>query len=85
MIRIDAREFTSKDRFYDILNKEYDFDYEVRNLDALFDQLIYVNTRCEIINYKAMFDNLGEYGQKLMRVFIDALVMYDIPISFIYE
>ncbi|WP_306483765.1 barstar family protein [Anaerococcus sp.] len=83
MINIDANLFTSKERFYEILNENFDFDYKVENLDALFDQLIYVDASFRIINYKKIFTNLGDYGDKLMRVFLDGVKMYDLDIDFI--
>lgn len=75
--------FTDKERFYEILNENFDFDYKVENLDALFDQLIYVDASFRIINYKKIFTNLGDYGDKLMRVFFDGVKMYDLDIDFI--
>lgn len=83
MINIDANLFTSKERFYEILNENFDFDYKVENLDALFDQLIYVDASFRIINYKKIFTNLGDYGDKLMRIFLDGVKMYDLDIDFI--
>ena len=83
MINIAANLFTSKERFYEILNENFDFDYKVENLDALFDQLIYVDASFRIINYKKIFTNLGDYGDKLMRVFLDGVKMYDLDIDFI--
>ncbi|WP_105301685.1 barstar family protein [Anaerococcus marasmi] len=83
MINIDANLFTDKERFYEILNENFDFDYKVENLDALFDQLIYVDASFRIINYKMIYKNLGDYGEKLMRVFLDGVKMYDLDIDFI--
>lgn len=83
MINIDANLFTDKERFYEILNENFDFDYKVENLDALFDQLIYVDASFRIINYKMIYKNLGDYGDKLMRVFLDGVKMYDLDIDFI--
>lgn len=83
MINIDANFFTDKERFYEILNENFDFDYKVENLDALFDQLIYVDASFRIINYKKIYTNLGDYGDKLMRVFLDGVKMYDLDIDFI--
>ena len=83
MINIDANLFTDKERFYEILNENFDFDYKVENLDALFDQLIYVDASFRIINYKKIFTNLGDYGDKIIRVFLDGAKMYDLDIDFI--
>ena len=83
MINIDANLFTDKERFYEILNENFDFDYKVENLDALFDQLIYVDASFRIINYKKIYANLGDYGDKLMCVFLDGVKMYDLDIDFI--
>lgn len=83
MIEIDARDFSDKDKFYDVLNENIEFDYEVRNLDALFDQLIYVDPRLRINNYKEIYKNLGDYAPRVMRVFLDSVRMYDVNIDFI--
>ena len=83
MIKIDCRDFSDKDKFYDVLNENIDFDYEVRNLDALFDQLIYVDPRLRLTNYKEIYKNLGEYAPRVMRVFLDSVRMYDVNIDFI--
>lgn len=83
MINIDANLFTDKEAFYEVFNENFDFDYRVENLDALFDQLLYVDKAFRIINYKMIYKNLSSYGDKVMRVFLDAVNMYDLDIDFI--
>lgn len=83
MIDIDASLFVDKDTFYEIFNENFDFAYRVDNLDALLDQLLCVDKPFRIINYKMIFANLGSYGDKLMRVLMDAVKMYDLDIDFI--
>lgn len=83
MIDIDASLFLDKDTFYEIFNEKFDFAYRVDNLDALFDQLLYVDKPFRISNYKMIFTNLTSYGDKLMRVLMDAVKMYDLDIDFI--
>lgn len=83
MINIDANLFTDKEAFYEVFNENFDFDYRVENLDALFDQLLYVDKAFRIINYKMIYKNLSSYGDKVMRVFLDAVKMYDLDIDFI--
>lgn len=83
MINIDANLFTDKETFYEVFNENFDFDYRVENLDALFDQLLYVDKAFRIINYKMIYKNLSSYGDKVMKVFLDAVKMYDLDIDFI--
>lgn len=83
MIEIDVKAIESQEDFYKILNEKLDFDYYVENLDALFDQLIYSYPRLRIVNYKYLYKNLGDYGKRLMEVFLDSVRMYDIDIDFI--
>lgn len=83
MIDIDASLFIDKDTFYEIFNEKFDFAYRVDNLDALFDQLLYVDKPIRIRNYKMIFTNLTSYGDKLMRLLMEAVKMYDLDIDFI--
>ncbi len=81
MIILDARDFYSKEKFYKILNENIDFYYYVENLDALYDFLVTTDYQIRIINYRYMFTNLADYGDRLMTVFIDAVKDYDANIS----
>lgn len=81
MIVLDAKDFTDQKTFYKLLNEQIDFYYYVENLDALYDFLVTTDYQIRIINYRNMFINLGEYGQRLMTVFIDAVKDYDANVS----
>lgn len=81
MIVLDAKDFTDQKTFYKLLNEQIDFYYYVENLDALYDFLVTTDYQIRIINYRDMFINLGEYGQRLMTVFIDAVKDYDANVS----
>ena len=81
MIVLNAKDFTDQKTFYKLLNEQIDFYYYVENLDALYDFLVTADYQIRIINYRHMFINLGEYGQRLMTVFIDAVKDYDANVS----
>lgn len=81
MIVLDAKDFTDQKTFYKLLNEQIDFYYYVENLDALYDFLVTTDYQIKIINYRQIFINLGEYGQRLMTVFIDAVKDYDANVS----
>ena len=83
MIEIDAKLFTDKEEFYRIVNEELDFDYEVRNLDALFDQLSCLDDRLRVVNYGKIYENLGDFGSKVIGVFLEAVKMDDVKIEFV--
>lgn len=83
MIRLDANDFIDRETFYKLLNEKCIFDYYVENLDALYDQLVVKDNQIEIINFKMIFKNLGEYGQRIVQVFIDAVKDYDSKVSLI--
>ena len=83
MISLDAREFKDGGTFYKLLNEAYDFEYYVENLDALYDQLVTKDNNIQIINFRYMYINLGEYGEKLIQVFTDAVKDYDSKVSLI--
>ncbi|MDU1828345.1 barstar family protein [Anaerococcus sp.] len=84
MIEIDANDFKDKETVYKILNEKCDFIYYVQNLDALYDQLVTKDNEIKIINFRQIFLNLGDYGNILVRVFIDAVKDYDSQISLVY-
>ncbi|WP_297281526.1 barstar family protein [uncultured Anaerococcus sp.] len=83
MIRIDAKEFKDKEGMYKILNEKCDFIYYVENLDALYDQLVTCDKEIEIINFRYIFLNLADYGDTLIKVFIDAVKDYNSSISLV--
>lgn len=72
MIVLDGKEFLDKDTAYEYLNAELEFDYYVKNLDALYDSLTMLNYDIEIINYREIFTNMDDYGKSMLGVFLDA-------------
>lgn len=83
MMRFDANDFKDRETFYKLLNEKCTFDYYVENLDALYDELVVKDNEIEIINFRMIFDNLGEYGQRIVQVFIDAVKDYNSKVSLI--
>ena len=83
MIRVDAKDFKDKKSLYKILNEKCDFAYYVENLDALYDQLVTRDNEIEIINFRYIFLNLADYGDTLVKVFIDAVKDYNSNISLV--
>ena len=83
MIRFDANDFTDRETFYKLLNEKCTFYYYVENLDALYDQLVTTDNPIEIINFRKIFENLGDYGSILVRVFVDAVKDYDSKVNLI--
>lgn len=72
MIVLDGKEFLDKEKAYEYINAELEFDYYVKNLDALYDSLTMVDDDIEIINYRDIFTNLDDYGRSILGVFLDA-------------
>lgn len=85
MIIIDASEFTNKKDTFVYLNKIFDFSSYVDNLDSLSDSLIEIEENLAIKNYSKAFENLGFYGQKILRVFMDKALEYNIAIDFYFK
>lgn len=83
MIRFDANDFKDRETFYKLLNEKCIFDYYVENLDALYDELVVKDNEIEIINFHMIFENLGEYGQRVVQVFVDSVKDYDSKVSLI--
>ena len=83
MIRFDANDFIDRETFYKLLNEKCTFDYYVENLDALYDELVVKDNEIEIVNFRKIFENLGEYGGRVIQVFIDAVKDYDSKVSLI--
>ena len=84
MIILDAKDFKDAETFYKLLNNACDFEYYVENLDALYDQLVTKDNDIEIRNFRYMFINLGDYGQRIVTVFIDAVKDYDSNVSLVH-
>lgn len=75
MVVLDAREMTDRVKTHAYLQTKLSFpSHYGANLDALWDQL---SSRSEavhiiLINYPALAENLGEYGERLLAVFHQA-------------
>lgn len=83
MIIIDGREFIDREKSYKYLNDKFNFIYYVENLDALYDCFSFVNEDIELLNYKEIANNLGGYGHKFIKVFMDLALREDKNINFI--
>ncbi|MCI5840030.1 MAG: barstar family protein [Peptoniphilaceae bacterium] len=81
---IDSKKFISKEKSYSYLNEIFKFDYYVKNLDALFDQLSSKrDIIIEIKNSDLIEKNLGEYGKKIIETF-SSLNSNDVIVSFLF-
>ena len=61
---------------HDYLKRKLQFpDYYGDNLDALWDMLPTISDPIEIIllNSKSLYENLGDYGVELVRIFVEAM------------
>ena len=61
---------------HDYLKRKLHFpDYYGNNLDALWDLLTTISEPIEIIllNSETLYENLGDYGRELVKVFEDAM------------
>ena len=87
MYRIDCRELTSRAAAHDCFARVFSLPaFYGRNLDALYDCLSEFFTDDSIIilfNGDEMKNSLGVYGDKLVKVFEDA--MGESGFSFIYK
>ncbi|MDO5047659.1 MAG: barstar family protein [Anaerococcus sp.] len=83
MIEIRASEIFSKEDFYKLINELFDFSNRVSNLDGLFDELVGARKKIRIRDYKILYDRLGEYGLRIIKVFIDASFILDIDVDLI--
>ena len=71
---LDGKDMTGKEAAYAVIAKELDFpDYFGKNLDALYDCLTEMNSDNAIlfVNTAILEENLGDYAEKLRRVFKD--------------
>ena len=83
MILLDGYEFKSRDEAFSYLNEKIDFEYEVDNLDGLFDCLSMVDEKIIIKNFTFIYKNLNEYGEKFLDCFMKACLLFDLEIDFI--
>ena len=66
MIYLDGNKFKSRDEVFSYLNEKIDFEYEVNNLDGLFDELSMLDEKIVIKNYSLIYKNLNDYGEKFL-------------------
>lgn len=83
MIVLDGKKFLDKKIAFEYLNEKFDFEYFVTNLDGLFDCLSSLSGDVEIINYKEIYTNLNEYGERMINVFLQAALSDYISLNLI--
>lgn len=83
MIILDGNKFKSREAAFSYLNENIDFEYEVDNLDGLFDCLSMVDEKIIIKNYPLIYKNLNEYGEKFLDCFMKACLLFNLEIDFI--
>ena len=71
-IDINARHIKTEDDFHDEIEGFADIDGYGRNLDALYDELTQSSDLIVIENSDYLTKNLGEYGEKVLKVIRDA-------------
>lgn len=75
-ILLDGYEMTDKKNTHNYLEEKFDFpDYYGGNLDALWDMLTSISEPIEIelINANGLVENMGRYGENIIRVFKDVV------------
>lgn len=83
MILLDGYEFKSRELAFSYLNEKIDFEYEVDNLDGLFDCLSMVDEKIIIKNFTLIYKNLNKYGERFLSCFMKACLLFDLEIDFI--
>lgn len=83
MICLDGNKFKSRDEAFSYLNEKIDFEYEVNNLDGLFDELSMLDEKIIIRNYPLIYKNLNVYGDRLLSCFMKASLCFDLEIDFL--
>lgn len=83
MICLDGNKFKSRDEAFSYLNEKIDFEYEVNNLDGLFDELSMLDEKIVIKNYPLIYKNLNDYGEKFLSSFMKASLCFDLEIDFL--
>lgn len=82
MITIDGNFFIDKKSTFDYLNEIFEFEYEVLNLDALNDCLSLIDEEIHLINFRKIYENLGNYGKKIIELFVNLVLFEDKNINF---
>jgi ribonuclease inhibitor len=70
-VTIDGRIITNRIQLHELFASQLDFPETYgKNLDALYDCItdIHKETEIEIINYEALYDNLGNYAKVLVKL-----------------
>ncbi|MGO3017972.1 MAG: barstar family protein [Anaerococcus sp.] len=81
MVVLEGSKFLDKETTFEYLNKELNLDYNVTNLDALYDCLSMISEDIEIVNYRDIVANLGDYGKSLIEVFLESSLNEDINLN----
>lgn len=81
MLVLDGSKFLDKKTSFNYLNNELDLDYHVTNLDALYDCLSMISEDIEIVNYRDIVTNMGDYGKNLIEVFLESSLNSDINLN----
>ncbi len=73
-VSINAELLRDRDTLHDMLSEKLNFpEWYGRNLDALYDMLTSCGeTKLTLTNPEALRENLGSYGELLLRVFTEA-------------
>lgn len=71
-IEINAKHIKSEEDFHNEIEGFADIDGYGRNLDALYDELTQSSDLIVIENSDYLTKNLGEYGEKVLKVIRDA-------------
>lgn len=76
---INAETLYTRDDVHNVFEKTFSFpNYYGRNLDALYDFLTALSeTRLTLQNAELLIDNLGNYGELLLRVLAGAAAEND--------
>ena len=71
---LDGKKMVSKEETHAYLKETFGFpDHYGNNLDALYDCLTEMGEKeVEFINVDEMLGTLGNYGEKLLKVFMEA-------------
>lgn len=75
-ILLNGQKMTNKVKAHRYLKRKLKFsDYYGENLDALWDELSTITEPIDIkfINEDIIIENLGTYGEEIIRTFVDAM------------
>lgn len=75
VIILNAKRMTSVQELHSYIKRKLDFpDYYGGNLDALWDLLSTISNpiHIKLVNIEELYNNLGEYAEPFLSVFIEA-------------